>query len=334
MSLIEQETQLAAPVRDIPNWSENFCLASFDPQSGVGFWFHLGRWHRELTLWRETVVIMLPDGGVLGHRAYGNGLTSPQGPGGANFAVRIVEPGRRLTYHFLGGVHRVPAAVLREGLLQHGPSQRLKFDLAFESNARIWDLHKVGDTQDFLGKGHVEQLGRVKGTIEIGKERINYDGMGNRDHSMGARETSTLGSHQWLQGRFDNGMGFLLYHAVVRGKSEPAFSEAVVYDGEQMFEAAVTYPFRIDNVADATRNFGFTLTYAGGALQVETTRIVNTAYLSITAPNDIYIGMFPGPSDKPLTLLEQSTHFQLNGSVQGYGCLERTVPGEVVVEGD
>lgn len=333
MSLIEQETQLTAPIMDVPLWSENFALSSFDPESGVRCFFHLGRWRKDLTIWREIVLVLLADGSVLAHRAYGNGLTSPEGPGGANFAIRVVRAGRRLTYHFLGGAHRVTQAKLREGLLQNGPSQRMKFDLAFESNAPIWDLGSGGDT--YAGKGHIEQPGRVMGTIEIGKERIAYDGMGNRDHSMGARDLSTIGKHQWLQGYFENGLTLLVYDVILRGQTMPTFSKAAVYDGEQMYAATVSsYPFRIDDVADVTRNFGFTLSYTRGVLQVETTRILNTAYLLLTAPNETYIGVSPLPSGKPLTLVEQSAHFSVNGSVSGYGCVERTIPGEINAEGD
>lgn len=50
MSLLTRETQLDAPVLNIPNWSENFCLSSFDATSGVGLWLHMGRWRHDLTL--------------------------------------------------------------------------------------------------------------------------------------------------------------------------------------------------------------------------------------------------------------------------------------------
>lgn len=332
MSLLSRETQLDAPILDIPNWSENFCLSSFDPGSGVGLWLHMGRWRKDLNYWRETIIVMLPDGTVAAHRGFGNALTRPDGPGGPHFAIRIVEPGKRLDYHFSSGVRRVPAADLSKDLLADGPRERLSFKLSFSSGLPIWDLHKVGGTQDFLGKGHIEQLGRVTGTIEIGDQRIAYDGMANRDHSLGARDSATLRSHQWIQGQFDNRIGFLIYDAVLRGQSAPVFCEAVVYDGERMYEAKLTYPWRINDAAQATQPYAFQLAYERGTLNVEVERIVNTAYLSFTAPNELYIGVFQQPGKTPLTLLEQSARFKLNGSVTGYGHIERTVPGEILVE--
>jgi hypothetical protein len=332
MSLLERETQLETPIFDIPDWSENFCLSSFDPTSGAGLWLHLGRWRRDLTWWRETVVVMLPDGTVATHRAFGNALTTPDGPGGPNFAVRIVQPGKRLRYLFSSGVRRVPAQELRHGLLTDGRRERLTFDLSFQSSLPIWDLHKVGESQGFLGKGHIEQLGRVTGAIEIAGQRIQYDGMGNRDHSMGARDSSTVGSHQWMQGQFDNRVGFLIYDAVLRGQSTPVFCEAVVYDRDRMFEAKLVYPWRIDDARKAEQPYGFQLVYEHGTLDVAVEKFANTAYLSYTAPNEIYIGVLQQPAGTPLTLLEQSAHFKLNGSVRGHGHIERTVPGEIAVE--
>lgn len=332
MSLLTREMQLDAPVLDIPNWSENFCLSSFDPKSGIGLWLHLGRWRHDLTLWRETIVVMLPDGTVTAHRGFGNALTCAAGPGGSNFGVRVIEPGKRLDYLFSAGVRRVPNAELQTGLLADGPRERLAFKLSFSSTLPIWDLHKVGDQQDFLGKGHIEQLGRVSGTIEIGARKFQYNGMGNRDHSMGARDSSTVGSHQWIQGLFDNGSGFLLYDAVIRGQAAAVFTEAVVYDNDRLYDAKLTYPWRIDDAAQATRPYSFELAYERGTLKVDVVKFVNTAYLSYTGPNEIYVGVFPQPGKKPLVLLEQSAQYQLNGEISGHGHVERTVPGDVVRE--
>lgn len=328
MDLTMQEHQLQAPYPDLPHWSENFCLSAYDPVCGVGLWLHLGRWRHDLDQWRETVVINWPDGTVSAQRNFGNALTSPEGPGGPNFAVRIVEKGRRLAYSYLGGVRRVLPPEMQCGVQADGPRQRLKFALEFESDAGIWDMHKEGAKQEFLGTGHIEQPGRVTGTIAIGEETFAFSGMGNRDHSMGPRNTPTLESHQWLQGYFENGVSFMLYDAVLRGGNAPVFSSAAVYEGDRFFEASVEYPWRIDDAADARADFGFRLRYANGTLDIRTEAVGAPAYLSFTAPNDIYVGVFPA-GDPPLTLLEQSTRWRLNSGVPGFGRLERTVPGVI-----
>lgn len=328
MDLVAHEYPLNPPFPDIAHWSENFCLSAFDPDCGVGVWLHLGRWRKDLTLWRETVVVNWPDGTVSAQRGFGNALTCADGPGGTNFAVRVNEPGRRFAYSYLGGALRVPSAQMRGGLQGDGSRHRLAFALDFESDAEIWDMHREAATQEFLGTGHIEQPGRVMGTISIGDETFTFDGMGNRDHSMGPRNTPTLESHQWLQGYFENGMRFMLYDGMLRGSTTPVFSSAAVYEGERMFEASVEYPWRIGSADEARRDFGFRLHYANGSLDIVTEAIGEPAFLSFTAPNDIYVGVYPA-GDPPLTLLEQSTRFRLDGAVAGFGRLERTVPGVI-----
>jgi hypothetical protein len=332
MDLLKQETPLAPPFPTLPHWSENFCLSSFDPALGIGLWLHLGRWRKDLTMWRETVVVTWPDGTVSGYRAYGNARATADNPGGPNYAVHVPEPGRRLTYSFLGGVQRVPSDSMKSGLQIDGPRHRLAFELEFTSEADIWDLHKVGSSQEFLGTGHIEQIGAVRGQISIDGEDYAYNGKGNRDHSMGPRDTPTLGSHQWLQGYFENGKSFLVYDAVLRGHEAPVFCEAVVYDGNTLHDGRLTYPWRIQSAADATRDYGFSIAYDGGVLDIKTAGIHNTAYLSFTAPNDHYIGVYPG-GDPPLTLLEQPTLYTLADGTRGFGWLERTVPGVIGSDG-
>lgn len=328
MNLIAQEHPLKPPFPDLPHWSENFCLAAYDPACGVGLWLHLGRWRKDLNLWRETVVVNWPDGTVSAQRGFGNVLTCEDGPGGSNLAVRVIVPGRQFSYAYLGGALRVSSGAMREGLQRDGVRQRLEIALEFESDAGIWDMHREAAKQEFLGTGHIEQPGRVTGVVAIGDERFAFDGMGNRDHSMGPRNTPTLESHQWLQGYFENGIRFMLYDGMLRGSSEPVFSSAAVYEGDTFFEASVEYPWRIGTADDARKDFGFSLHYANGTLDVATEAIGEPACLSFTAPNDIYVGVYPA-GDPPLTLLEQSTLFRLNGKVAGFGRLERTVPGVI-----
>jgi hypothetical protein len=331
MDLLQRETPLTPPYPTLPHWSENFCLSTYDPKAGIGLWLHLGRWRKDLDIWRETVVVTWPDGTVSAYRAYGNARAAEDGPGGPNFAIRVAEPRRRLSYSFLGGVQRVPSATLRDGLLVDGPRHRLAFELTFESDADIWDLHKVGSSQEFLGTGHIEQIGRVQGTVSIGDQTHGYDSKGNRDHSMGPRDTATLGSHQWLQGYFENGISFLVYDAVLRGKENPVFCEAVIYEGGKRYDGKLDYPWRIQDVADAQTDYGFKIGYENGLLDIRTAGIRPPAYLSFTVPNDHYIGVYPGGTP-PLTLLEQPALLTLNGTTAGFGWLERTVPGIIGID--
>jgi hypothetical protein len=325
------ETPWNTTFPDLPNWSENYCLAGYDPKCGVGMWLHMGRWRKDLTMWRELVVLRLPDGRVVAHKAIGNARAAEDGPGGPHYAIRIIEPGHKLSYSFHGGARVLPAAEMRPGLVGQGPCEPVHFELTFESNGDIWDLQKVGSRQEFLPAGHIEQIGRLTGTISVGDQTYTFDALANRDHSLGARDNRKLSSHQWHQGYFENGIGFLLFDAVHRGETEPVFSEAVVFEGDKLYEAKLAIDWRCDDVAKDTKPFGFDLTYEKGTLRVDAVSFPDQSYLCFTAPNDMYMGVYQA-GDPPLTLLEQSVILKLNGEVPGYGCFERTVPGVEHIE--
>lgn len=327
MQVPVKETPWEGPFPDIPNWSENFCLAGFDPVSGVGLWFHIGRWRRDLTMFREMVIIRLPDGSVISHRAIGNALAARDGPGGPHLAVRVVESGHRLTYHFRGGVMRVPARVMLDDIVGDGLRVPLTFDLEFSSNADIWDLHKVGSLQDFLPAGHIEQPGRLTGEIRVGTEVYAFDAMANRDHSLGARDNIDLHSHQWLQGYFENGVSFMLFDGRTAKDGKIVFSEAIVYEGDTGFPARIAHIERCEHVSDDERPIRTVLEYANGKLEIDTVAYRGSSYISLSSPNDQYVGVYKDDRGTVMACDEQSVMLRLNGNIAGYGCYERTIPG-------
>lgn len=322
-----KETPWEGAFPDIANWSENFCLAGYDPKSGVGFWFHIGRWRHDLTMFREIVVIRLPDGTVIAHRAIGNARAATDGPGGPHFAIRVLETGRKLSYSFNGGVMRVPAKSMLNGIVGDGRRTPMTFDLTFESDADIWDLHKVGSLQDFLPAGHIEQPGRLTGDIHIEGEVYPFDALVNRDHSLGARDNIDLHSHQWIQGYFENGVAFMLFDAKTKSDGKVVFSEAVIYEGDTAFEARIVSIERCEDVAKDEQPIRIILSYEKGTLTIDTAEYHGSSYLSLVSPNDQYVGVYPSDPGPTLVLDEQSVTLTLNGSVKGYGCYERTIPG-------
>lgn len=330
IALTQQEYPAAVPANE-PDWNESFLLAGFDGNNGVGFWMHIARWRRKLDWWREIFTIALPDGTVLAHRGISDALADATGPGATNYAVRVVEPGRRLTYSYRGGVHRVPAAELETGLLQNGYMTPLEMDLTFDAVSPLWDLHQEGGSQEFLGAAHIEQIGRVTGTIKVGSETYTLDAMGIRDKSMGPRRPRNLRRHHWTQGLFENGIGFMLFDAE---EGEAGFSLGVVTQGDNIYPAKISIPFRIESIDQKHDPFSLVLECELGTLNVETTEIPNSWGLSYTFPIDTYVGVYPVAGDTPRILLEQSCRWKLNGSVNGIGAIERTVPGKIHQEPD
>lgn len=329
MSLIDDDRPHPLPLPTEKYWSENYCFAGFDLRSGIGFWLHSGRWILDPHVWREVVILRFPDGSVAAHRGYGTATESRDGPGGPNLAIRVLEDRRRFSLHFYGAIRRVHAMEMAGALLADGPIERLKMDLEFTSDLPIWDMHGVSDSQDFAGTGHIEQLGDAYGTIEIGGRTLSFEGLAHRDHSRGPRNATMLKTHHWLQGRFDHGIGFAIYHAVLMGQTDPAFAKAAVWDGGELFDATVDLPFMIERSIDATCPYRFSLDYARGRLDIQVTQVPTTAFLCFSVPNEEYVGVFPAPQGvQPLVLLEQSALYALADGTPGYGMMERSVPGQ------
>jgi hypothetical protein len=90
--------------------------------------------------------------------------------------------------------------------------------------------------------------------------------------------------------------------------------------------------WRCDDVGRDQEPLAFKIDYEHGALQVDTTAFRGSSYLSLTSPNDMYVGVYSADGAPVETLLEQSVTLRLNGKVGGYGCYERTVFGVITPE--
>lgn len=322
-------------IPDVPNWSENFASAGFDPAADIGLFCHIGRWRRDLSLWREIVTIALPDGSVIAHRGIGNARATARGPGGTNLHIEVVEPERafRLTFH--GSARRVPEATLLDGLLAEGPHFQLQFDLAFEAVAPVWDLTRVGHTTDFVGAGHVEQFGRLRGAIAFAGERFTIDALVNRDHSRGPRVLDSNLRHHWLQGFLDDGSMFQLYEAEVVGVDGPAYSEVNVVEGGAAFAGRVhikdKLPFT-DNRTLLTDPVELRIEYADKVMDVTAYEFPHTLHLQSTSPNDLYIGVRQIDDVQNTFFIEQSVRYRLADGRRGHGHMERLVPGKLIID--
>lgn len=318
-------------IPDVPHWSENFAVAGFDPHSGVHIFFHMGRWRKDRSQWREIIGIYLPDGTVVAHRGIGNARATATGPGGGNFAIDSPVPGKHMTYRFLGGARRFPAAQMLDGLVQEGPKVRLAFDLDFTSDYPVWDLHKSGHKTDFVGQGHDEQIGRLTGTIEVGEDRYRFDSLVNRDHSRGPRVFDTNGRHIWAQGYFDNGLAFQCYEAELVGRDGIAFSEVAVYEGLTRFDGRMELGFRIpfeDNLDAFEGPVPLVLHYDGKRIAVTALRFPTATIYQATSPNDLYVGRRQVDKRQNCFVYEQGVHFVTDEGVAGYGHFERLAPGQ------
>jgi hypothetical protein len=236
---------------------------------------------------------------------------------------------------FLGSARRVPEAVLFEGPLADDPHYRLAFDLEYEAIAPVWDISKVGHKTEFMGAGHVEQFGRLRGTIRLDRESFSYDTLINRDHSRGPRVFDSNIRHSWLQGYLDDGLMFQLYEAEIAGTVGPAYSEANVVEHGVAHDAKVTIhdklPFA-NNRGLIKSPVRMRIAYADKALDVTATEFVRTISMQSTSPNDMYLGRRQIDALQNTTVIEQAVRYEAADGRRGYGHMERLVPGKLLVD--
>ncbi|MEN8156822.1 MAG: hypothetical protein ABFS10_07720 [Bacteroidota bacterium] len=127
------------------------------------------------------------------------------------------EAGKRWKIQYRGSIHR------------EENSHRVDLDLTFEATRPLVNFKNITLpshtapviarerwTKGFLSrlreikKVHLEQGGRITGTITLEGEKIAVNWRSVRDHSWGTRLWSTWKRHVWLGGVLDNGEAFNL----------------------------------------------------------------------------------------------------------------------------
>jgi hypothetical protein len=105
----------------------------------------------------------------------------------------------------------------------------------------------------------------VTGAIKVGSESYDIDAMGIRDKSMGPRKPRDLQRHHWIQGLFDNGIGFMLFDAEEGNKG---FKLGVVTHDARIFPANIEIPFRIERLDQQRDPVRLILEYEDGRLDI------------------------------------------------------------------
>ena len=216
-------------VPDIPHWSENYCLTGYDYRTGIGYWMHIGTWMHDMSLWREIVFFMLPDGTVLMNRSFGCGDDS-RGPAGPGLKLTLEEDGERWRFNYDGPVTAIPAADVNGEPPLKDPRtiERFRADMNFAGSAPVWKFDTVDN--DTWGKFHIEQSGDVKGTFERGADVWQFDGHGYRDHSRGPRQLGDVRGECWLQIRFPEGDSVCVFQMWHGGEDTPGLNVTRVID--------------------------------------------------------------------------------------------------------
>jgi hypothetical protein len=313
-------------IPDTPQWSENFAAMFANPATRVAAYYSIGRWHSDPTIWRESIMVSLPDQRVLFSRGYGRNGTST-GPGGSLSRYEILEPGNKMRLTFDGPMSEAACQDLIDNGVRMGTMQRCKLDLRFDSAAPVWNMK--GDSVEaakMAGSMHIDHIGKVNGTIDYGGKTYTFtDGYGIRDHSRGVRDVSQYGGHNWLNGIFPGGRAFYVYAMKSQGSSTLGMSNAAVAQGDRLYPARLLHTEFISSTKDAGRTHKFVLGSELGEMEIEFAEVLNIFPAAMVSPYDVCAGSIK--HRKAAFMLDEAVRMKWDGK-EGFGWSERGFASE------
>jgi hypothetical protein len=199
---------------------------------------------------------------------------------------------------------------LQRGALTEGPQALLVLELEFSSALPVW--HMSGIDGEKWGRFHIEQVGRVHGSIRRGEQRVQMDGSGWRDHSRGPRDVSAMGRHCWIHGRLSGERAFALttIDNLVDGRFERGLNKVIVWDrGEIQEGRCEDPPFLLASTPPPPR-YAMTIHYPRGRIEL-------AAELARSLPHSTakHMDCFDGvtPEIAHVVTYEQGTVFTVDG---------------------
>jgi hypothetical protein len=207
VTVLDPEDEYPHEPDPVPNYNESMYLNSFDIGAEVAGWFRIG--NRVNEGYAEVSVCTYLPGGRVGF-AYGRPhIDSNDRLAAGGLAIDVVEPFAHLRLAYDGRV-----CVLAE------PAQMSDPRAAFTSNPWVdceiaLDVRGVSpmyggrsvyedgtapelDAEQSFAKAHYEQHCSATGTIRVGDETIELDGLGLRDKSWGPRHWQAISWYRWL----------------------------------------------------------------------------------------------------------------------------------------
>ena len=189
------------------NYNESMYLNTFDVDQEVGGWFRLGNRVNEGYA-EMTVCIYLP-GGRVGF-IYGRpAIDSNEQMDAGGLRIEVVTPFEHLRVTYEGQV-----CLLEDPRQMADPRQAFRDNpmvpcsvhLDFRGISPMYggrEVYEDGseipvDAERSFAKAHYEQHVAATGTITVGEEAIEVDGLGLRDKSWGPRHWQALHWYRWL----------------------------------------------------------------------------------------------------------------------------------------
>jgi len=143
----------------------------------------------------------------------------------------------------------------------------VQYDLTFAPDQPVY-MYAENPEWDGLFDGHLDEVGRVIGSVRIGAQEYEVDGRGSKDHSWGVRDWRRPKGWRWIDVLFEEGPEVTLWRATFDG--ERWLQDGAIYaDGEAEpvtgFREEIAYAPRPP--ADRPGTWDFTIASDGHQLQ-------------------------------------------------------------------
>lgn len=228
ITVLEPEDEYPHEPDPVPNYNESMYLNVFDPSREIGAWFRLG--NRVNEGYAEMTVCAYLPGGRVGF-IYGRpAITSNDEMDAGGLRIEVVTPFEHLRVSYEGAVclldePRQMADPRRA--FSENPMVPCSVQLEVRGIAPMYggkQVYEDGgeipvDAERSFAKAHYEQHIAAQGTITVGEESFDIDGLGLRDKSWGPRHWQAVRWYRWLPMVF--GPDFAMMISVI-GAEDPA----------------------------------------------------------------------------------------------------------------
>jgi len=280
------------PRYDIPNWSENLLFTGVDAENGIFFYHHLGLVGGAPDVWRGDFAVCMPDGRQLLQVTFGNDESGNVISDGT-LRCECIEPLKSWRITFDGAAYNTTAEINKNNFLAVDQLPvKCKFDIRWEGTVPMHEAKRQGQLTSGFNTRY-EQAGQYYGTIEIGDERINLNGYGYRDHSVGPREYSKFTGHVWQWGVFPSGK---MFGALVMDENHELKWAApyITIDGELKEAEYVSGPWWNPDEDDFdTKEFDFVIKIEGKEHTIHGENLGYGYYWTCMNPSQLNFGMDP-----------------------------------------
>jgi hypothetical protein len=270
------------PTRE--RWRESYYFLCYDFRHRIGVCSSIG--YRPVKgysgsmhfLWGEGLpnLVAMEKGRVAEHRDVHDvaGLeyvpTEPFGPWTLRFAGPLVDGGTEVA---------APSGRMVEAATFAGATEDVAYALTFTPDQPAY-MYREDPAWDGLFDGHLDEVGRVTGTLRVGDREIDFDGRGSKDHSWGVRDWARPLGWRWVDMLFEDGPETTLWRVTFDGREWLA-DGAIFADGVAEpvteFREAVTWAPR-PGEADRPATWDFLIASASHRLR-GTAEIVGVAPL-------------------------------------------------------